>query len=470
MSMISLSAIILASLFGACITAVILGGRRAALASRLGALEAELAASRNEVMAAGTRLDECAGELRTNVEARSAAEKEVARLTEQLKQLELQFAQQLKQQEQQAAEKLELLSAARVELSNQFKTLANDILEEKTKRFTEQNQKNLSQLLTPLSEKIKSFQQKVEEVYVQEGKDRSALSEQVRLLMGLNQQLSADTGNLTRALTTSSKAQGDLGEMILEKILESSGLRKDEEYFVQNSFRDEDARQARPDVIVKLPENKHLILDSKVSLTAYNDYVNAETDEARKAALARHMDSIRRHIKELAEKNYQSLHQLQSIDFVCMFVPIEGAFMAAISNDSELWGSSYERNVLLVSPSTLLFVVRTVAHLWRQERQKQNVADIVKRGAELYDKLVGFVEDLKSVGGGLDQANKSYGLALGKFSTGKGNVIRQAEMLKELGVKPKKNLPQELVEASAEDEPLLPEPVDAAGTARNGAH
>ena len=320
-------------------------------------------------------------------------------------------------------------------------------------------------MLTPLAEKIKSFQQKVEEVYVQEGKDRSALSEQVRLLMGLNQQLSADTGNLTRALTTSSKAQGDLGEMILEKILESSGLRKDEEYFVQSSFRDEDARQARPDVIVKLPENKHLIIDSKVSLTAYNEYVNAETDEARKLALARHMDSVRRHIKELAEKNYQSLHQLQSIDFVCMFVPIEGAFMAAISNDSELWGSSYERNVLLVSPSTLLFVVRTVAHLWRQERQKQNVQDIVNRGAELYDKLVGFVEDLKSVGERLEQAKSSYGEALNKLSTGKGNVIRQAEMLKELGVKPKKNLPQELVEASAEDEPLLPEPVDTAGKA-----
>jgi len=464
MSMTFVTAIILASLFGACITAVVLGGRRAALASRLGTLEAELAASRNQVTAAETRLGECASELRTNVEARSTAEKEVARLTEQLKQLEMQFAQQLKQQEQQAAEKLELLSAARVELSNQFKTLANDILEEKTKRFTEQNQTNLSQLLTPLSEKIKSFQQKVEEVYVQEGKDRSALSEQVRLLMGLNQQLSADTGNLTRALTTSSKAQGDLGEMILEKILESSGLRKDEEYFVQNSFRDEDARQARPDVIVKLPENKHLILDSKVSLTAYNDYVNAETDEARKAALGRHMESVRRHIKELAEKNYQSLHQLQSIDFVCMFVPIEGAFMAAISNDSELWGSSYERNVLLVSPSTLLFVVRTVAHLWRQERQKQNVADIVKRGAELHDKLVGFVEDLRSVGDRLDQAKSSYSEAFSKLATGKGNVIRQAVMLKELGVKPKKNLPQELVEASAEDEPLLPEPVDAAGT------
>ena len=229
--------------------------------------------------------------------------------------------------------------------------------------------------------------------------------------------------------------------MILEKILESSGLRKDEEYFVQNSFRNEDSRQVRPDVIVKLPENKHLIIDSKVSLTAYNEYVNAETDEARKLALARHMDSVRRHIKELAEKNYQSLHQLQSIDFVCMFVPIEGAFMAAIGNDRELWGSSYERNVLLVSPSTLLFVVRTVAHLWRQERQKQNVQDIVNRGAELYDKLAGFVDDLKSVGERLEQAKSSYGQALSKLSTGKGNVIRQAEMLKALGVKPKKALP-----------------------------
>jgi DNA recombination protein RmuC len=462
--MIILAAIILAFLFGACITAVVLGGRSSALASRLASVQAELEASRSTLSASQARLAECGSELRTNLEARSTAEREVARLTEQLKQLELQSAQQLKQQEQQSVEKLELLSAARVELSNQFKTLASDILEEKTKRFTEQNQTNLSQLLTPLSEKIKSFQQKVEEVYVQEGKDRSALSEQVRLLMGLNQQLSTDTSNLTRALTTSAKAQGDLGEMILEKILESSGLRKDEEYFVQNSFRNEDSRQARPDVIVKLPENKHLIIDSKVSLTAYNDYVNAETDEARKAALARHMDSVRRHIKELAEKNYQSLHQLQSIDFVCMFVPIEGAFMAAISNDSELWASSYARNVLLVSPSTLLFVVRTVAHLWRQERQKQNVAEIVKRGAELHDKLVGFVEDLKSVGDRLDQAKSSYSEAFSKLATGKGNVIRQAVMLKELGVKPKKNLPPDLVDASAEDEPLLPEQVDAAST------
>ena len=458
--MIVLSALV-AFLLGACITAVTLAGRSAVLRSQIAATQAELAATRNNFASAQEQLSTSAAALKSSVETRFAAELEVGRLNEQLKQQDRQFVQQLAAEQQQSIEKLQLLSTAREELSNQFKALANEILEEKTKRFTEQNQSNLEQLLTPLAEKIKGFQQKVEEVYVQEGKDRSALSEQVRLLMGLNQQLSADTSNLTRALTTSSKAQGDLGEMILEKILESSGLRKDEEYFVQNSFRNEDSRQVRPDVIVKLPENKHLVIDSKVSLTAYSEFVNAETDEVRKAALARHMDSVRKHIKELAEKNYQSLHQLQSIDFVCMFVPIEGAFMAAISNDEELWASSYERNVLLVSPSTLLFVVRTVAHLWRQERQKQNVQDIVNRGAELYDKLVGFVEDLKNVGERLEQAKNSYGQALSKLSTGKGNVIRQAEMLKTLGVKPKKSLAQELVDGSGDEEPLLGEAAGA---------
>ncbi len=464
MFMIVLTAILAFSL-GACIVTVVLGRRASAVHSRLAAAEAELAGNRTSIASLQSQLGECGVELRAVSERRAAAETEVVRLAEQLKQQDLQFAQQLRQQEQQANEKLALLAEAKVELSNQFKALASDILEEKSKRFTEQNQTNLSQLLTPLSEKIKVFQQKVEEVYVQEGKDRSALSEQVKMLMGLNQQLSGETGRLTRALTTQAKAQGDLGEMILEKILESSGLRKDHEYLVQNSLLNEDSRQARPDVIVRLPENKHLVIDSKVSLTAYSEYVNAETDEARKLALVRHMESVRRHIKELAEKNYQALHQLQSIDFVCMFVPIEGAFMAAISNDPALWESSYARNVLLVSPSTLLFVVRTVAHLWRQERQKQNVQEIVNRGAELYDKLVGFVDELKSVGERLEQARTSYGQALSKFSTGKGNVIRQAEMLKTLGVKSKKNLPGDLVDASGEDELLLPEQADAAGKA-----
>ncbi len=457
-------AAILASIFGACITFVVLSARSNGFRSQLATLEAESSAAKNTLAATQEQLTKVIEELKQSTSLCHAAELESGRLNEQLKQQELQFEQRLNTERQQSAEKLELLTSARAELSNQFEALANRILEEKTKRFTEQNQTNLSQLLAPLSEKIKSFQQKVEDVYVKETEGRSALAEQVKMLMSMNQQLSDGTDRLTRALTTSAKAQGDLGEMILEKILESSGLRKDEEYFVQNSFRNEDARNVRPDVIVKLPENKHLVIDSKVSLTAYSEYVNAGTDDARKLALARHMDSVRKHIKELADKNYQSLHQLQSIDFVCMFVPIEGAFMAAISNDPDLWASSYERSVLLVSPSTLLFVVRTVAHLWRQERQKQNVQEIVNRGAELYDKLVGFVDDLRKVGERLDSARSSYGEALGKFSTGKGNVIRQAEMLKSLGVKPKKNLPTDLLDVSAEEEPLLEEKASAVST------
>jgi len=460
--LITILAAIVAFTLGACMITVVSGRRTSALASRLAAAEAELSASRSTAAALQSQLAACAAELKTEAGERDIARQELARLSEQLKQQELGFEQRLHLQEQQANEKLALLTAARVELSNQFKALAGEILEEKSRRFTAQNQENLTQLLTPLSEKIQSFQKKVEDVYVQEGKDRSALSEQVKLLMEQTQQISGEAGRLTRALTTSSKAQGDLGEMILEKILESSGLRKDEEYVVQSSFSNTEMRRQQPDIIVRLPGSKHLVIDSKISLTAYNEYVNAEDEEARSLALGRHLDSVRRHIRDLAEKNYHALHQLQSIDFVCMFVPIEGAFMASIAGDPALWESSYERNVLLVCPSTLLFVVRTVAHLWRQERQKQNVQEIVNRGAELYDKLVGFVDELKDVGARLDQAKASYGAALSKFSTGKGNVIRQAEMLVELGVKPKKALPPELVEASAE-EPLLAEKAGTAG-------
>jgi DNA recombination protein RmuC len=453
---------IVALILGACISALLAAGRISAVRSQLAAAEASAEDRRSALAAAQAELAERAAELKQAVEARQATEREIARMAEQIRQQETSFAERLRMQQQQADEKIELLTSARIELSNEFKALANEILEEKSRRFTEQNQENLSQLLTPLSEKIKSFQQKVEEVYVQEGKDRSALSEQVKLLMNLNQQLSDGTDRLTRALTTQSKAQGDLGEMILAEILEKSGLRRDEEYFVQSSFRNEDARNVRPDVILRLPEEKHLVIDSKVSLTAYNEFVNAESDDARRLALARHLDSVRRHIRELAEKNYHALHQLQSIDFVCMFIPIEGAFMAAIGNDSELWASSYERNVLMVSPSTLLFVVRTVAHLWRQERQKQNVQEIVNRGAELYDKLCGFVSELQSVGERLDQARTSYSDAMKKLSEGRGNVIRQAQMLVELGVKPKKSLPPELAEA-VDDEPLLAARAEAAG-------
>ena len=350
----------------------------------------------------------------------------------------------------QTEEKLQLLKNAEEQLSTRFKMLASEILEDKTKRFTEQNQTNLNQLLEPLKLKLTQFQGKVEEVYINEGKDRSALSEQVKQLLALNNQLSKDAHNLTSALKGQAKAQGNWGELILERVLEASGLRKAHEYDVQESHTRTDGSRAQPDVVVHLPEDRHLIIDAKMSLTAYEDHANAESDAQRDAALRRHLDSVRAHIKELTEKNYQQLYGVQSLDFVLMFIPVEPAFMLAISHDSELWQDAWKKNVLLVSPSTLLFVVRTVAHLWRQEQQSRNAQDIASRGAELYDKLVGFVEDLNKIGERLDQAKDMYDKAYGKFTAGRGNVIRQAEMLKNLGVKPSKQLPADLVEANFE--------------------
>ncbi len=352
----------------------------------------------------------------------------------------------------QTGEKLLLLQNAEEQLSNRFKALASEILEDKTKRFTAQNQTNINGLLEPLKVKIAEFQGEVQKVYIQEGKDRSALAEQVRQLMSLNNQLSKDAHNLTSALKGQAKTQGNWGELILERVLEASGLRKGYEYDVQESHTRSDGSRAMPDVVVHLPEGRNLIIDAKMSLTAYEAHANAENDAVRDAALKRHLDSVRTHIKELSEKNYQQLYGLQSLDFVLMFIPVEPAFMLAISHDAEMWQDAWRKNVLLVSPSTLLFVVRTVAHLWRQEQQNRNAQEIASRGAELYDKLAGFVDDLDKVGERINQTKDVYDKAYGKFTTGRGNVIRQAEMLKGLGLKPAKQLPQNLLE-SALDEP-----------------
>ena len=353
---------------------------------------------------------------------------------------------QLTQERNQSNEKLALLQSAREELTHQFKNLANDILEEKSKRFSEQNQQSLCQLLDPLKTKLQEFQGKVEQVYVQEGKDRSALAEQVRQLMELNKTVSQEANNLTKALKGSNKSQGNWGELVLERVLEGSGLRKGEEYDVQESHTLPDGRRLQPDVVVHLPDDRHLVIDAKATLVAYEDYANAEDEKHRDAALKRHLDAVRSHIKGLSDKNYQDLYGLKSLDFVLMFIPIEPAFMLAVTHDRELFMDAWNKNVLLVSPSTLLFVVRTVANLWRQEAQTRNAQDIAKRGAELYDKLAGFVEDMESLGTRLNQAQKDYDGAINKLSTGRGNLIRQAEMLKKLGVKPSKSLPAPMVE------------------------
>lgn len=363
----------------------------------------------------------------------------------------------LEAERKQNQEKLALLSEAKEQLSASFKSLANDILEEKSQRFTDQNKANIDLILGPLNTKIQDFQGKVEQFYVSEGQDRSALKEQVKQLMALNQQLSQDANNLASALKGSSKAQGNWGEMILERVLENAGLRKGSEYLIRPTYtRIDGTTKAQPDAVIILPESRDLVVDAKVSLTAYDEYTAAGTDIAKSAALQRHVTSIRGHIKSLSESNYQSLPDLKSLDFVVMFVPIEPAYILAIANDSKLWQDAWQKDVLLVCPSTFLFVVRTVANLWRQEVQKRSVQDIVKRGAELYEKLVGLVEDFKKVGEQLGKARDSFDSAWAKLYTGRGNAIRQAEMLKELGVKPTKSLPAELVDASFDAPGLLP--------------
>jgi DNA recombination protein RmuC len=351
----------------------------------------------------------------------------------------------------QSAEKLALLNDAREQLSNQFKTLAQDILEEKSKRFTEQNQANIGSLLNPLREKILEFQAKVEEVQKEGTEGRLELRFQIGELKTLNERLSHDAENLVSALKGSSKVQGDWGEFILESLLEASGLREGHEYLIQESLKREDGKGARLDVVVNLPGGRHLVIDSKLSLTDYSEYCNSEEGLSKDAALARHLASVRTHLKGLSERNYQTLYGLRSLDFVVMFVPIEPAFMLAIARDPKLWSDAWGKNVLLVSPSTLLFVIRTVAHLWKQEQQTQNARDIARRGAALYDKFVGFVEDMKVLGNRLSQARDSYDSAFGKLSSGQANLVKQAELLRELGVKPKKTLPIELIAAATED-------------------
>ncbi|CAL95403.1 DNA recombination protein RmuC [Azoarcus olearius] len=369
------------------------------------------------------------------------------------------LAERLLAERRNAEEKIALLQQAREALSDQFKALAADILEEKSKRFTEQNQTNIGQLLEPLRERLQAFQGTVEQVYVQEGKDRSALAEQVRQLMELNRALGEDAKNLTRALKGSVKAQGNWGELVLERVLEASGLRKGVEYDTQQSHAREDGSRAQPDVVIHLPEDRHLVVDAKVSLTAYEACVVAEDEAARQLAVRRHLESVRAHIKGLAERNYQQIHGVGSLDFVLMFVPIEPAFMLAVTHDDALFMDAWQKNVLLVGPSTLLFVVRTVAHLWRQEGQGRNAQEIARRGGELYDKLVGFVDDMDALGNRLAQAQKSFDAAYGKFARGRGNLVRQAEMLRELGVTPAKALSPALVERALEDDAADAAPV-----------
>lgn len=323
----------------------------------------------------------------------------------------------------------------------EFKNLANEILEEKSKKFTEQNRSNLDQLLKPLGEKIRDFEKKIGDAYDKEAQQRFSLKEEVKRLAELNKKIAEDAENLTRALKGDSKSQGNWGEMILESILERSGLVKDREYIVQPSFQGDDGRRMQPDVVVTYPGNRSVIIDAKVSLTAYERLVDAPGPELREKYLKEHLNSIRNHITELSNKNYLDIYQVQSLDFIMMFLPVEPAYLVAIKEDPEIWNYAYDRRILLISPTNLLAALKMIASLWRQEHQNKNALEIARQSGDLLDKFYALLSDLNDLGNRLKLTQKSYDDAINKLSEGKGNLIRRAQRIEELGAKTKKKLP-----------------------------
>ena len=337
------------------------------------------------------------------------------------------------------------------ELRVRFKNLANDILDDTSAKFAKQNKNNLDLLLNPLQKKIESFEKKVGDSQKDSISIHSALKQQLRDLNELNQQMSKEAINLTNALKGDSKAQGDWGEIQLEILLEKAGLSKGIHYATQGGFRDEDGNLKKPDFIINLPDNKHLIINSKVSLTAYEGYYSAENEEEKNENLKKHINSIRRHIKELGEKQYTDLYGINAPDYVLMFVPIEAALLIAFNENNKLYLEAFDKNVVLVSTSTLLATLSTVSSIWKQEDQKKNVIEIARQAGALYDKFVGLVEDLTGVGKKLDAAKNDYTSAMNKLVEGRGNLVYSVEKIKKLGAKAKKSLPEQILKRAEED-------------------
>jgi len=334
----------------------------------------------------------------------------------------------------------------------QFENLANKILEDNSKKFSEQNQNNLKTILSPLQEKISDFEKKVENTHKESIDYHSALRQQILGLRDLNLQMSKETVNLTKALKGDSKIQGNWGELVLERVLEKSGLEKDREYEIQKSHTTEDGNRLQPDVVVNLPDGKKMIIDSKVSLTAYEKYINEDNEEIRNQFLKEHLLSLKRHIESLSSKNYHDLYQ-QSPDFVLLFIPIEPAFAIALNQDTELYSKAFEKNIIIVTPTTLLATLRTIDSMWTNQKHQDNAYEIARQAGALYEKFEGFVNNLIKVGKKMDEAKTEYEGAMNKLVDGRGNLVKSAQKLKIMGAKTNKTLPQNLISrADQEDE------------------
>ena len=358
----------------------------------------------------------------------------------------------LEEQEKNTKEKIELLQDAEHQLKVQFENLAHKIFEHRSKQFAEQNKTSIEHIVSPIKQQLTDFKKRVESVYDNETKDRISLREEIVSLRRDTAKMNQEALNLTRALKGDKKIQGNWGEMILEKVLEQSGLRKGIEYETQGAFRDEDNNLFKPDVIVRLPENKDVVIDSKVSLLAYEEYCSAENEQDRINALKAHTKAVRDHIRGLSDKNYSGLKGLRSLDFVLLFMPIEAAFMAAFQADEKLFTEAFEHKIVVVTPTTLLATLKTIENIWRYERQNENARMIADKAGTLYDKIRGFVEDLEKLGTQLSTVSKTYDGVMNKLTTGNGNLIRQASSFVDLGVKVKKTLPKSLSEQAGVDE------------------
>ena len=360
----------------------------------------------------------------------------------------------LLEQQKQNEEKLALLHQARESLNAEFKNLANEIFDAKQKSFKEQNQMQMDGLLKPLGEKIKDFEKRVEETYDRESKERFSLAKEVRDLQTLNVRISQDAVNLTNALKGENKTQGTWGEVILERVLEKSGLEKGREYEVQVNLKNEQGQRFQPDVVVHLPEGKDVIIDSKVSLVSYERYCSAEPGPQQQEALKAHIQSLRQHVKQLSEKDYQNLENVRTLDFVLLFVPVEAAFTLAVQQDNEIFSNAFDKNIVLVAPSTLLATLRTIQNIWRYEQQNKNAQEIAGKAGALYDKFVNFVTDLEDIGGKLDSVQAVYAKAHNKLISGKGNLVTRAENMRELGARVTKSLPVSLVELASQEQAI----------------
>jgi len=333
----------------------------------------------------------------------------------------------------------------------EFENLANRILDEKSTKFTNQNKENLNIILNPLKEKIKGFEDKVDKTHKESIDYHAALRQQIIGLKEMNLQMSKETINLTKALKGDNKTQGNWGELVLERVLEKSGLEKDREYFVQQSFTNDEGKRVLPDVVIHLPDNKKMIVDSKVSLTAYEQFVNCDDESEKSLFLKDHINSLKRHIEQLSEKKYEDIYKIESPDFVLLFIPIEPAFAIAINADNFLYNKAFEKNIVIVTPSTLLATLRTIDSMWNNEKQQKNALEIARQAGSLYDKFYGLLNDLIGIGKKIDASKTDYNAAMKKLFEGSGNLITSVEKLKKMGAKAKKALPENIIERASDD-------------------